>query len=41
MVGDVVDRAVVMDLGKVIASGSFDQVMAEPEVRQAYLGVSA
>jgi branched-chain amino acid transport system ATP-binding protein len=41
MVGDVVDRAVVMDLGKVIASGSFDQVMAEPEVRQAYLGSSA
>ena len=41
MVGDVVDRAVVMDLGKVIASGSFDQVMAEPAVRQAYLGISA
>jgi branched-chain amino acid transport system ATP-binding protein len=40
MVGDVVDRAVVMDLGKIIASGSFDQVMAEPAVRQAYLGVS-
>jgi branched-chain amino acid transport system ATP-binding protein len=40
MVGDVVDRAVVMDLGKVIASGTFDQVMAEPEVRRAYLGVS-
>ena len=41
MVGDVVDRAVVMDLGRAIASGTFDQVMAEPEVRQAYLGVSA
>jgi branched-chain amino acid transport system ATP-binding protein len=41
MVGDVVDRAVVMDLGRVIASGTFDQVMAEPEVRQAYLGLSA
>jgi branched-chain amino acid transport system ATP-binding protein len=40
MVGDVVDRAVVMDLGRVIASGTFDQVMADPEVRQAYLGVS-
>jgi branched-chain amino acid transport system ATP-binding protein len=40
MVGDVVDRAVVIDLGRVIASGSFDQVMAEPDVRQAYLGVS-
>jgi branched-chain amino acid transport system ATP-binding protein len=41
MVGEVVDRAVVMDLGRVIASGPFDQVMAEPEVRRAYLGVSA
>ena len=41
MVGEVVDRAVVMDLGKVIASGTFDEVMAQPKVRQAYLGVSA
>jgi branched-chain amino acid transport system ATP-binding protein len=40
MVGDVVDRAVVMDLGRVIASGAFDQVMADPDVRRAYLGVS-
>jgi branched-chain amino acid transport system ATP-binding protein len=40
MVGEVVDRAVVMDLGRVIASGTFDQVMAAPEVRKAYLGVS-
>jgi branched-chain amino acid transport system ATP-binding protein len=40
MVGDVVDRALVMDLGQVIADGTFDQVMAEPEVRRAYLGVS-
>jgi branched-chain amino acid transport system ATP-binding protein len=40
MVGDVVDRAVVMDLGKVIASGTFDEVMADAEVRKAYLGVS-
>ncbi|HEY1831672.1 MAG TPA: ABC transporter ATP-binding protein [Acidimicrobiales bacterium] len=41
MVGDVVDRAVVMDLGRVVADGTFDQVMALPEVRSAYLGVSA
>ena len=41
MVGDVVDRAVVMDLGNVIATGAFDEVMADAAVRKAYLGVSA
>jgi branched-chain amino acid transport system ATP-binding protein len=41
MVGEVVDRAVVMDLGRVVADGPFDRVMALPEVRSAYLGVSA
>jgi len=29
-----------MDLGRVIAQGTFDEVMADPEVRHAYLGVS-
>jgi branched-chain amino acid transport system ATP-binding protein len=38
MVSDVVDRAVVMDLGEVIATGSFDEVMADADVRRAYLG---
>ncbi len=40
MVGEVVDRAIVMDLGEVIAQGTFDEVMADPEVRHAYLGTS-
>jgi branched-chain amino acid transport system ATP-binding protein len=40
MVGEVVDRAVVMDLGQVIAEGTFDEVMADPEVRHAYLGIA-
>ena len=41
MVGEVVDRTVVMNLGMVIAEGTFDVVMADPSVRQAYLGVAA
>jgi len=38
MVGEVVDRTVVMDLGSLLAEGSFDEVMANPAVREAYLG---
>jgi branched-chain amino acid transport system ATP-binding protein len=38
MVADVVDRTVVMDLGAMLAEGPFDEVMADPTVRQAYLG---
>jgi branched-chain amino acid transport system ATP-binding protein len=38
MVGEVVDRTVVMDLGSLLASGTFDEVMDNPDVRQAYLG---
>jgi branched-chain amino acid transport system ATP-binding protein len=41
MVGEVVDRTVVMNLGVVIADGTFDEVMADPVVRHAYLGVTA
>jgi branched-chain amino acid transport system ATP-binding protein len=38
MVGDVVDRAIVMDLGAMLAEGTFDEVMADANVRHAYLG---
>ena len=38
MVGEVVDRTVVMDLGSLLAMGTFDEVMENPAVRQAYLG---
>jgi branched-chain amino acid transport system ATP-binding protein len=41
MVGELVDRVVVMDIGAVIAEGSFDDVMADAAVRRAYLGVRA
>ncbi|MGH8979484.1 MAG: ABC transporter ATP-binding protein [Acidimicrobiales bacterium] len=34
----VVDRVVVMDLGRVVASGTFGEVMGERAVRRAYLG---
>jgi branched-chain amino acid transport system ATP-binding protein len=38
MVAEVVDRAIVMDVGAMLAEGTFDEVMADPAVRQAYLG---
>lgn len=38
MVDEVVDRTVVMDLGSMLAEGTFDEVMANPLVRDAYLG---
>jgi branched-chain amino acid transport system ATP-binding protein len=41
MVGAVVDRTIVMDLGSMVAEGTFDQVMSDPRVREAYLGTSA
>jgi branched-chain amino acid transport system ATP-binding protein len=38
MVSAVCDRVVVLHLGRMIAQGSFEAVMAEPTVRRAYLG---
>jgi ABC-type branched-subunit amino acid transport system ATPase component len=34
----VVDRTVVMDLGAMLCEGTFDEVMANAAVRDAYLG---
>lgn len=39
MVEAVVDRVVVMDLGRTVASGRFHEVMGAPAVQRAYLGV--
>jgi branched-chain amino acid transport system ATP-binding protein len=41
MVARVVDRVVVMDFGTEIASGTLDEVLADPVVRKAYLGKTA
>jgi len=41
LVREVVDRVVVLDLGEPVAEGPFDQVVADPRVRRAYLGRSA
>jgi len=41
MVRTAVDRVVVLDIGEIIAQGTFDAVVADPEVRRAYLGRSA
>ncbi len=41
MVAEVVDRAVVLDSGHVIAAGPLSQVIADPVVRRAYLGRTA
>ncbi len=38
MVAEVVDRTVVMDLGSMLCEGTFDEVMANSSVRDAYLG---
>ena len=38
LVADFTERASVLDFGQVIATGSTSDVMADPNVRQAYLG---
>ena len=39
-IGDISDQVYVLNFGKVIASGSFDQVKRDPAVLAAYLGTS-
>lgn len=41
MVARTVDRVMVLDFGEQIASGTLDEVLADPAVRRAYLGGAA
>ena len=41
MVRTAVDRVVVLNVGEIIAEGTFESVVANAEVRSAYLGRSA
>ena len=38
LVASVTDRVMVLNLGRTIARGTYDEVMADPSVRTAYLG---
>ena len=36
---DICDRMIVMDAGKIVAEGSFDEITHDPHVMEAYLGM--
>ena len=38
LVGDLADRIVVLNFGTKIAEGSWDKVVDDPQVVQAYIG---
>jgi branched-chain amino acid transport system ATP-binding protein len=41
LVESAVDRLYVLNFGKVLATGAVDEVLADPDVRRAYLGSTA
>ncbi len=41
MAMDVAERAAVLEEGRIVASGSPEELMARPELRRAYLGLEA
>ena len=40
VVGDLTDRVTVLQFGKVLAEGPYDEVRTDPRVITAYLGES-
>lgn len=40
LVRTICDRIIVMDFGQVVATGTFDEIAADPHVMEAYLGRS-